>query len=188
MGPEPDSTENPQGKKERKNLPGALVDRVWRIGIEAASQYRPSAARWSLKTSDRRKKLSALIREHPKRGDEVLAQVVHGYRYARRNWSDIDQHFEMNTLLRASKRTDYLEAYDEAIESGVTPPFSRDSRTTGQNARAVDQTRSVAQSIEDQLDARRKRAGETRSDPARGKTDTPDYHPQPLRGVPGDRR
>ena len=105
---------------------GALsVVETWKRGLEAAVLYRPSAARWSL-SSSRRTLLRALLADRPALGEGVLAAVVHGY-WARHQrvdpGFDPQRSFEVDTLLRASKRAKYLDAYDEALARDATPPF-----------------------------------------------------------------
>jgi hypothetical protein len=105
----------------------ASLSRIWTLGIEAAAVYRASASTWKL-TEARRKHVRALFLEHTAEGEEVLARVVHGYRFARRAWEDVDEHFEADTLLRASNRAKYLEAFHEALAKGLAPPFAREGR------------------------------------------------------------
>ncbi len=101
----------------------AQIQVIWDHGIQAARTYRPSASKWKLNAS-RRRSLQALVKEHPDRGELVFAEVVHGYRYARRSWEEIEQHFSPDTLL-TSKRDGYLEALQLATDSGLNPPFER---------------------------------------------------------------
>ena len=98
------------------------IKKTWELGVEAALQYGTGARRWKL-TDTFRGSLRALRREYPKGHERVFAAVVHGYRYARRDWDEVENHFRPGTLLRPKNRADYMIAYLEAIDAGKTPPF-----------------------------------------------------------------
>ena len=108
------------------STPSSSPRESWSLGLVAAKAYRPTAERWEL-TAGRRKAVQALLRDHPNEGPAVFARVVHGYRYVHRSWEQMDDHFVPDTLLRASNRAKYLEGYHEAVEQGLSPPFSREA-------------------------------------------------------------
>lgn len=74
----------------------------------------------------RRDLASATMREQPERGLDVLAQCVHGYWSARgkanAKWDPLE-HLQPQTVWKAEKRGGYLDAYDDAIARGLSPPF-----------------------------------------------------------------
>lgn len=103
------------------------VAEAWALGLEAAGQYQGGKApEWEL-TEARAGPIRKLLRERKKHGQRAFAAVVHGYRYARRDWAKADEHFTPDTLLRAKNRGQYVEAYEVAIARGLSPPFARAS-------------------------------------------------------------
>lgn len=119
------------------------VEDAWTRGLKAAAAYKPTASSWKL-TKARRKALRQLLDEHRSRGADAFAEVVHGYVFRhRRAGESFDpwEHFTADTLLRASKRAERLEAFDEATQQhGLSPPFRplelrrADSRDRGASA------------------------------------------------------
>jgi hypothetical protein len=132
-------------------------EEAWELLLAAAALYR-NGKRPDWKLDDvRRRSVLALMKAEPKRGVAVVAQLAHGYRYARRKWDDVDEFFEPKTLLRPSHRAAYLEKYDTA-RAGGPPPYPAEPQV----ARPTDidkpkTTRHVATAEETRADRERVR-------------------------------
>jgi hypothetical protein len=145
-------------KKEETNVRASArpckqrVDTIWEKGIEAALCYSKNPERWEL-IEKWRGCLRSLAKDHPNDGDEVFARVIHGYRYARRGWAQVDNFFTLKTMLMSvANRELYLAAFHDAVQHGLQPPF----KEPGDDSR-VASARRVAQSIEDQISARQQK-------------------------------
>jgi hypothetical protein len=98
---------------------------VWQRGLDAFACYLSPPPAWKL-TEARKRPLRSLLAEAPERGEEALAQLVHGYMAAHRrvtNGWDPLAYLKPDTILRAGKRQERWEAYDAALASGLSPPF-----------------------------------------------------------------
>lgn len=109
--------------KRPKSVERLAAEFGWPQMVDAARQYgkrlseRPSKARIRM--------LAGLMREHPDR-PSVCADVVHGY--VAFHWSSGDdfdraRYMVPETLCRPSNRDKYLEAYDEGVDDGGSPPW-----------------------------------------------------------------
>ena len=145
--PEPEPEPEPSGA----NAPASVSDSLrtaWNQGLRAAEPYRPQGATPWVLTDTFRRNLNALLRDHPELGNASFCYIVHGYRYARRGWPKVEDHFHPKTLLRPANREEYLSAYFDATHQGLEPPFLAEPASDSRTA----QTRRVAQSIEEQIE------------------------------------
>jgi hypothetical protein len=70
---------------------------------------------------DRTKQLKFILKHY---SDESPQEAIHGYRYFHRdNWDFMKRWFKPGTVLRPSNIDKYIDAYGEALEAGLLPPW-----------------------------------------------------------------
>ena len=102
----------------------------WSLGYAVAATLLLTGATWApvptALNDNRRSRIRSLLKDHGARGPWLL---VHGYaayhgRKAATDKFDPWAHFEVDTLLRPAHREKYVEAANQALSEGKTPPFS----------------------------------------------------------------